>query len=855
MGCRNAAVFGGLDDYVGRWALLARGKAPHVDAANAIDEMRALFGDYRVLPVPRRQERLAQAQRILSTVSEIPHGVSYVSTKDEACAATGVSDHKEARGNTSFREKYDRSVLERFNGNGDTTSVETPAETQLDNQKPATTSTASGNAAAQSSGSPEGARGSRPQDSQAPAPRCLQKSLRGARGVGPSLARHLERLNLHTIDDALWHLPRRHEDRRHLAKIAEARSGEVVTLTGLLTSVNFVRPRPNLSILKASLSDGSGRIQLVFFNRPYLRSVLKKGLKLLVCGKIERCRYGLQMQSPEFEEMSGDDETLHIGRIVPIYRLTEKLTQRSMRKVMKGVVDDFARLVPEILPVSVRRAQGFMPRSEALRQAHFPDDATVREEALERLIFEELFTMQVGLALRRMESERLPRQARYALDGDAVEAFGSSLPFQLTGAQKRVMRELCCDLTSPIPMSRLVHGDVGSGKTVIAAFAVWAACRSGSQAAIMAPTEILAEQLAHKVQALIGHQYSVRLLTGALGAREKDTLWTGLALGEIDVAVGTHALIQEGVRFARLSMAIVDEQHKFGVVQRATLRGKGYNPDVLVMTATPIPRTLALTVYGDLEVSVIDELPEGRRPIRSFWRTSDKTDAVYQFIEKQLEEGRQAYVVCPLIDASEKLEATSASAEAQVVSRRLPHRHVGLLHGRMRSDEKEHVMERFRAGAFDILVSTTVVEVGVDVPNATVMLVQNADRFGLAQLHQLRGRVGRGEHASYCVFLADPATDEGIERMRVLEATTDGFRIAEEDLKFRGPGEFYGSRQSGLPDMRVADLVRDRKVLERARAAARELVTRDSYLAALECQSLKDEVLRCFRGQLVQLLS
>jgi len=404
-------------------------------------------------------------------------------------------------------------------------------------------------------------------------------------------------------------------------------------------------------------------------------------------------------------------------------------------------------------------------------------------------------------------------------------------------------------------MSRLVQGDVGSGKTVIAAFAAWAACRSGYQAAIMAPTEILAEQLSRKIQELIGDTYRVRLLTGSMGTREKEDLTAGLALGEIDVAVGTHALIQEGVRFSNLGMAIIDEQHKFGVVQRSNLRNKGYNPDVLVMTATPIPRTLSLTLYGDLETSVIDELPAGRSPIRSFWRLSEKLDAVYEFVEKQLAEGRQAYVVCPLIEESEKLEAASATEESIRVAERFPHRRVGLLHGRMKSDEKERVMERFRAHEFDILVSTTVVEVGVDVANATVMIIQNADRFGLAQLHQLRGRVGRGQHQSYCVFIADPATAEGEERMRVIESTTDGFRIAEEDLKFRGPGDFIGSRQSGLPDLKVADLVRDRKVLERARAAARDLVTRDAFLAQLECQPLKDEVLRCFRGQLVSLLS
>lgn len=801
MGCKNAAVFGGLDSYVGRWAQAARHRAPDNGAVAAMDEVCALFGDYGVLTADRRRERLMHAQNIIQRFA-----------KAAACEPLAVTSASSQRPAVKIAEQT------------------VPAAESEHSAKPAP-----------------------------PSAKELQKSVRHARGVGAAMARHLDRLNLQTIEDMLWHLPRRHEDRRNVARVVDTRVGEVVALTGVITSVSFVKPRPNLAILKATLYDGSGRVQLVFFNRPYLRSFFKKGMKLLVSGKLERGRSqgqgSLQMQSPEFEELSGDDETLHIGRIVPIYSLTEKLTQRAMRKLMKGVVDDYADSVPDILPRSVRRAQGLMPRNDALRQAHFPDTPEARANAFERLIFEELFVIQVGLALRRKETERVPRQGRYALDSDAVETFAQQLPFSLTGAQQRVMRELRDDLLSPIPMSRLVQGDVGSGKTAVAAFAAWAACRSGFQAAVLAPTEILAEQLARRLQDLIGHQYSVRLLTGAMSAREKDALTSGLALGEINVAVGTHALIQEGVRFLNLSMAIVDEQHKFGVVQRSMLRNKAYNPDVLVMTATPIPRTLALTVYGDLCVSVIDELPAGRRPIRSFWRTSNKLDSVYDFVEKQLSEGRQAYVVCPLVEASDKLEAASATAEAQLVAERFPHRRIGLLHGRMKSDEKERVMDRFRQGEFDILVSTTVVEVGVDVANATVMLVQNADRFGLAQLHQLRGRVGRGAHQSYCVFMADPQTEEGVARMRVIEATVDGFRIAEEDLKFRGPGDFYGSRQSGLPDLRVADLVRDRQVLERARAAARELISRDGYLAALECQQLRDEVLRCFRGQLAALLS
>ena len=823
-GFKNASVVGGLAAYVGRHAAEAVDLSPTAEVGQALIEMRALFGDYDALTSKQRQSRVDCAVAVIDRVRALSAAPRVPVEKAQVPVES-------APRSTRVREVPPERIVY--------VAVE---------------------------GAPPGESGGPRVRAEQPTvtvshPKALQKTVASARGVGPGLAHKLERLNLRTVEDLLWHLPRRHEDRRRMKRIDALVPGETVTLTGVVTSVSFFQPprRPKMSIFKATISDGSGHVQMVFFNRPYLRSALTKGMKLLVNGKVERPKKGpaqtLVMNGPDYEELGGEDDAIHVGRIVPMYGLTEGLMQRAMRKIMKVAVDDFTPLVPDILPATVRKAQAFPSRSSALREVHFPDTPESHASAMEALIFEELFVMQVGLALRRRESERLPRSGRYTLGLDAVDRFAEGLPFPPTEAQARVMREIRDDLLSPVPMSRLVQGDVGSGKTVIAAFAAWCAISSGFQAAVMAPTEILAEQLARKVQDLIGHEHAIRLLTGSLGAAARREALEGLAEGSINVAVGTHALIQDDVRFHNLGLAVVDEQHKFGVVQRSTLRNKGYNPDVLVMTATPIPRTLSLTLYGDLETSIIDQLPAGRSPIRSFWRPSEKLDAVYDFVEKQLEEGRQAYVVCPLVEESEKLEAASATAEAQRVSERFPHRRVGLLHGRMRSDEKDLVMERFRSRAFDILVSTTVVEVGVDVANATVMIVQNADRFGLAQLHQLRGRVGRGQHQSYCVFIADPTSEEGIERMQVISSTTDGFRIAEEDLRFRGPGDFIGSRQSGLPDLRVADLVRDKAVLERARLAARELIGRDSFLAAIECQQLKDEVLRCFRGQLVSMLS
>jgi ATP-dependent DNA helicase RecG len=554
------------------------------------------------------------------------------------------------------------------------------------------------------------------------------------------------------------------------------------------------------------------------------------------------------METPEWEDLpdgADPDSLLSVNRIVPIYPLTEGIRQKRMRQIIWNAVQ-YAHLAPEILPRSVRERLGLMPIQQALQQIHFPDDEQMIEPARQRLVFEEFFLMQLGVGLQRLRT-RQERGIAMRIDADRLnEMLHRIVPFELTNAQKRVIHEIWNDMAQPHPMNRLLQGDVGSGKTIVAAAAILAAVDNQYQAAIMAPTEILAEQhyiTLHRLFQPLG--ISVELLVGRLSNKQRQQARERIATGRGMVAVGTHALIQEGVSFARLGLAIVDEQHRFGVLQRAALRDKGIMPHVLVMTATPIPRTLTLTLYGELDVSVIDELPPGRKPVRTYWKTPEERLKVYAGVRKLVEQGRQAYVICPLIDESDKLQVRAAEQMAEHLQKDVfPDLRVGLLHGRMKPAEKEAVMEAFRAGELDILVSTTVIEVGVDVPNAAVIVIEDADRFGLAQLHQLRGRVGRSEHQSYCVLIADPKSEEGQRRMEIMTRTNNGFLIAEEDLRIRGPGEIYGTRQSGMPSFRVADLVKDMRLLEVARQEAFRLLERDPELARPEHTALREAVER-----------
>jgi ATP-dependent DNA helicase RecG len=677
----------------------------------------------------------------------------------------------------------------------------------------------------------------------------LETEVQYVKGVGTKLAQVLSKLNLYTLGDLLFHLPRRYEDRRQFRKIAHARAGDAVTVSGKLVTVDNVKVR-NLTLTKAYLDDGSGVLELVWYNQPYMKDTLTKlrNSQIVAYGVVKESPYGLQMETPEWEDLpdgADPDSLLSVNRIVPIYPLTEGIRQKRMRQIIWNAVQ-YAHLAPEILPRSVRERLGLMPIQHALQQIHFPDSEQAIDPARQRLVFEEFFLMQLGVGMQRQRT-RQERGIAMRIDADRLsEMLHRLVPFELTNAQKRVIHEIWSDMAQPHPMNRLLQGDVGSGKTIVAAAAILAAVDNQYQAAIMAPTEILAEQHyinLHRLFQPLG--ISVELLVGRLTNKQRQQARERIATGRGMVAVGTHALIQEGVEFARLGLAIVDEQHRFGVLQRAALRDKGVMPHVLVMTATPIPRTLTLTLYGELDVSIIDELPPGRKPVRTHWKTPEERLKVYAGVRKLIEEGRQAYVICPLIDESDKLQVRAAEQMAEHLQNDVfPDLRVGLLHGRMKPAEKEAVMDAFRAGELQILVSTTVIEVGVDVPNAAAIVIEDADRFGLAQLHQLRGRVGRSEHQSYCVLIANPKSDDGQRRMDIMTRTNNGFLIAEEDLRIRGPGEIYGTRQSGMPSFRVADLVKDMRLLEVARQEAFHLLESDPDLSRPEHTALREAVER-----------
>jgi len=695
------------------------------------------------------------------------------------------------------------------------------------------------------------------------------------------MASTFHKVGLHTVRDVLYQLPRRYEDRRNLPPIRSLRIGEFASVKGKVLSVNTRPLRGGKVILKVGVSDGTGTVFLTWFNQPWIA-------KKLAANRGEMNAYGMgkdgsacyEINSPEYELMEEGDDPDEFTRIVPVYPLTEGLALKTMRKAATSAVEGYLDLVEEPLPVDLRRNLGLMGLKAALKEIHQPTADETRVEARRRLVFEEFLYLHLALAMRRKETQqelgiafpiadlkagRIPQdvaaappqskraavvkksahashlfeeeQAAKFREMPLMDQIKSMFPFDLTGAQKRVIEEIFVDMQVASPMNRLVQGDVGSGKTAVAACAMLAAVRSGYQAAMMAPTEILAEQHYRNLQkGLEPPGTSVVLLVGKLTKANKEKATNATMLGTAKIAVGTHALIQEGVKFDRLGLVVVDEQHRFGVMQRAALREKGLgNPDVLVMTATPIPRSLTMTLYGDLDLSVIDELPPGRRPIKTYWKQPFERDGVYAGVATLLKEGRQAYFVCPMINENEKM-ATQAATDLHYRLSEGPFKEfrVGLLHGQMKSADKEEIMDRFRLHDLDILVSTTVIEVGVDVPNASVMVIEDANRFGLSQLHQLRGRVGRGEYQSFCILISDARSEGTQRRMDTMVETNDGFRISEVDLEIRGPGEIAGTRQHGNLDFKVADLVQDGVQLEVARQAAIKIVDDDPTLSQPE---------------------
>ena len=659
------------------------------------------------------------------------------------------------------------------------------------------------------------------------------------KGVGPKVAYKLNKLGIFTAQDLMMYFPKKHIDYSSRTLIKKLQEGQTTTVFGYIKSVSSFNTKNNLSVTKVMIADESGRFELSFFNAKGNRYLLERmkaqfpvNAGIMVSGVVKRNNYTglLTMDKPTYSIMTGEfldnpDSNLNIARIVPIYTVCEDLSIKTLRKAIFNAIELYKNDIKNIIPDFIRERLGIMNKKEAVKQIHFPETMDALEHARFSLIFEELFLIQ--LKLIRLRETTAKNTTSYALqvhkDG-LVQKFINALPFELTSGQKQAINEILQDMNSDAPMQRLLQGDVGSGKTVVATIMLLAAIENGYQGALMAPTEILAQQHYNNlVQWLTPMGLSVGLFLGSHGKRIRQKFETDLKNGQTHIAVGTHALIQENVAFNNLGAIVVDEQHRFGVKQRNVLKKKSQNPQILTMTATPIPRTLALTVHGDLDLTVINELPKGRKPIKTILTGSHKQ--VWDLIKKEVESGRQAYVVYPLIDESETLSAKAATIEAEKLQAEVfPQFKIGLLHGKLKNDEKDEVMKDFKAGKYDILVSTTVVEVGVDVPNATVMVIENAERFGLSQLHQLRGRVGRNSLQSYCILITSSRSQETRERLGIMTETNDGFIIAEKDLQLRGPGEFLGTRQSGLPDLIISDIVRDAKILEIARNEAIDFV-------------------------------
>ena len=743
----------------------------------------------------------------------------------------------------------------------------------------------------------------------------LDSPITAVKGIGPSSASRFAKLGVRTIRDMLYFFPHRHMDYGNQRCISELEVGGEQTLVATVWEARQVNlgGRPGT---EAIVGDETGNVRAVWFNQPYLAKRFRTNARLVLFGKVGVYRDKRVFESPEWELLESEDVS-YTDMLVPVYPLTEGLYPRTVRGLVKTIVSGWAPRLVDHLPEDVTSRCALMGLSQAIQQAHFPDSPESQDKARRRLAFDELFLIQVGVAARKLEWQETEASARFRIDAALLRRFSDSLPFRLTPAQERVLKEILSDVSQTRPMSRLLQGDVGSGKTVVTTAALMMAAANGCQGALMAPTEILAEQHFSTISGLLSrlgppdggaseemqdascresegvrrdefqtrpytsapknggsrglkarsatvsdgdarfllefrslppYPFVMALLTGSLKAGEKRKIQKAAIEGGVHLIIGTHALIQKGVEFQRLGLVVVDEQHRFGVLQRSALRQKGANPHVLVMTATPIPRTLALTLYGDLDLSVIDELPPGRVAIETKWLEPAQRQAAYNFVRRKIGEGRQAFVVCPLIEESESIEAKAAVAEYRRLSEEIfPDLRLGLLHGRMSSAEKEAAMRSFKDRQLDILVSTPVVEVGIDVPNAVVMLIEGADRFGLSQLHQFRGRVGRGEHKSFCLLLSESLSFEVRERLRIIERTRDGFLLAEEDLRLRGPGEFFGTQQSGLPDLRMAKLS-DVALLELARSEAIRLLESDRGLKRPEHRLLAKEVARVWRA-------
>jgi ATP-dependent DNA helicase RecG len=697
------------------------------------------------------------------------------------------------------------------------------------------------------------------------AQKMLGSSIQYVKGVGPKLFALLAKKNISTIEDALYFLPRTYLDRRNFQKIAALRAGEDATIMGVIISTGKKSNFKRRTIFEIAVDDGTQILIAKWFNyspqyQGALKNKFKNGQKVILSGRVADFRFQKEIHHPDIELIDEEDEISPDFRaIIPVYPLSEGLHQKTLRKIMRTVVDTAFPYIAETLPVGMVTEYSLVSPANALARVHFPDNrdnfhALVNFQSAyhRRLVFEELFYLELGLAMKKKGLARQPGIAMNITSEDMAK-FIASLPFSLTAAQQRSLSEILADMNKPFPMNRLIQGDVGSGKTVVALLASLAAIVNGYQAVFMTPTEILAEQH-YKTISTLTRSMNIRvvLLTGSQNKVERTEILQSIQSGSAHLVIGTHTLIQDAVEFHRLGLVVIDEQHKFGVMQRAQLKKKGENPDVLVMTATPIPRTLGLTVYGDLDLSLIDELPQGRTPVATKVFHEKNREEVYDIVRTELSRGSQTFIVYPLVEESEKMDLKDATNMARHLQQDIfPAYRVGLIHGKMAAAEKDAIMAEFQKGHIHILVATTVIEVGIDIPNASLMIIEHAERFGLSQLHQLRGRVGRGTARSTCILLAQyRKSDDARRRLAIMEQTNDGFKIAEEDFNIRGPGEFLGTRQSGLPDFRVANILRDVKVLHEARRAAFELAARDPDLAAEEHQLTRKALAKLWKGRL-----
>jgi len=680
----------------------------------------------------------------------------------------------------------------------------------------------------------------------------LDAPLQSLNGIGPRRAADLERVGLRIVGDLLSRFPLRYEDRSTFRDMAAVGEGEVATMCGTVVSCGLrLTRRPGFKIFNAVVRDGSGTLRVSWLNQPYMTDVIHRGAVVVLFGEVTRREPGgLQLTNPQYELVDEEDaDTIHTGRIVPVYEKAGSVTGRIQRRIVHDALRQLPAELPDLMPPWIINLMRLADWRTALVESHFPAPGTdvaalnaFRTPAQLRLIFDEFLHFQLGLLMRRQAADAERKPAAVVVNDRIRDAVRARLPFALTDGQRFALKEIVADMVRPQAMHRMLQGDVGAGKTIVALLAAVVAIENGLQVAMMAPTEILAEQHYLTVKRLLETSpYRVTLLTGSTSAADRRRVLGEIESGMAQLVVGTHALVQQKVTFSRLGLVVIDEQHRFGVMQRHVLREKGWRPDVLVMTATPIPRTLALTTYGDLDLSVIRDLPPGRTPIKTTARPQSRRDEIYVFVRSELERGRQAYIVYPLVEESSKVDLRAATEAADTLAAEVfPAYRVALIHGRLKPDQKDHIMREFAAGRVHVLVSTTVIEVGIDVPNASVMVVEHAERFGLAQLHQLRGRVGRGGHQSFCVLLYQaPLGVQGRERLKVLVETADGFVIAERDLALRGPGDFFGTRQSGAPRLRSGDLLRDHEVMERARTLAGEALSRRG-----EADALIDEVRR-----------